>query len=105
MEQTTSALVSTVPHEPHAVSAHQLEHADWRGELLSACLCGAFGLAGAFTSGGTSLVLYVLAYLAGGWFSAQDVWALLKNRVVDVHFLMLLVAVGSASIGGWGEGA
>ena len=81
------------------------ENTEWRGELLSACLCGAFGLTGAFTAGPISTGAFVLSYLAGGWFSAQDVWQLLKKRVVDVHFLMLLVALGSASIGGWGEGA
>jgi Cd2+/Zn2+-exporting ATPase len=92
MEQTSCALSCAASAESHAVSAH--EHGDWRGELLSACLCGAFGVAGALASGSTSLALFVLAYLAGGWFSAQDVWALLKIRVVDVHFLMLLVAIG-----------
>ncbi len=105
MEQTTSAHVSPRPLEQHDDQAHAHEHADWRAELASAFLCGAFGLAGAFTSGQVSLAFFIVAYLAGGWFSAQDVWALLKKRVVDVHFLMLLVAAGSASIGGWGEGA
>jgi Cd2+/Zn2+-exporting ATPase len=62
-------------------------------------------LAGAFTSGRVSIAAFVVSYLAGGWFSAEDVWVLLKKRVVDVHFLMLLVAAGSASIGDWGEGA
>jgi Cd2+/Zn2+-exporting ATPase len=35
----------------------------------------------------------------------QDVWERLKKRAIDVHFLMLAVALGSASIGAWGEGA
>jgi Cd2+/Zn2+-exporting ATPase len=30
---------------------------------------------------------------------------LLQKRSLDVHFLMLAVAIGSASIGAWGEGA
>ena len=46
-----------------------------------------------------------LAYLAGGWFTAQEVWERLQKRAIDVHFLMLAVAAGSASIGAWGEGA
>jgi Cd2+/Zn2+-exporting ATPase len=45
-----------------------------------------------------------LAYLAGSWFAAQDVWERLQKRAIDVHFLMLAVALGSASIGAWGEG-
>ncbi len=51
------------------------------------------------------LPLYALAYLAGSWFTAQEVWERLAKRVLDVHFLMLAVAVGSASVGAWGEGA
>ena len=51
-----------------------------------------------------SVIGYVLAYLAGSWFTAQEVWERLRKRAIDVHFLMLAVAVGSASIGAWGEG-
>src|SRR5207247_2967550 len=32
-------------------------------------------------------------------------WERLLKRAIDVHFLMLAVAAGSASIGAWGEGA
>src|SRR5207245_7039013 len=48
---------------------------------------------------------YILAYLAGGWFTAHEVRERLRKRAIDVHFLMLAVAAGSASIGAWGEGA
>ena len=68
--------------------------------------CGGFGLAGYFlrhTPPGQ--FLYLLAYLAGGWFTAQEVLERLRERSIDVHFLMLAVAAGSASIGAWGEGA
>src|SRR4029079_11153172 len=51
-----------------------------------------------------SIIGYALAYLAGSWFTAQEVWERLQKRAVDVHFLMLAVAAGSASIGAWGEG-
>ena len=52
----------------------------------------------------SSVIGYVLAYVAGSWFTAQDVWEGLHKRTIDVHFLMLAVALGSASIGAWGEG-
>src|SRR5204863_3003448 len=52
-----------------------------------------------------SLFSYALAYLAGSWFTVQEVWERLLKRAIDVHFLMLAVAAGSASIGAWGEGA
>ena len=51
------------------------------------------------------MVSFIAAYLAGGWFPAEEVWERLQKRAIDVHFLMLAVAVGSASIGAWGEGA
>jgi len=49
--------------------------------------------------------LYVLAYVAGSWFTVHEIHELLQKRALDVHFLMLVVALGSASIGAWGEGA
>jgi Cd2+/Zn2+-exporting ATPase len=51
------------------------------------------------------LVAFIAAYLAGGFFPAEEVWERLQKRTIDVHFLMLLVAAGAACIGAWGEGA
>ena len=84
-----------------------VEHIDeWKAQLFAAVLCGAFGLAGYFTRGTAAAhYCFLLAYLAGGWFTAQEVWERLRQRAIDVHFLMLAVAIGSASIGAWGEGA
>jgi Cd2+/Zn2+-exporting ATPase len=42
--------------------------------------------------------------VSGSWYTVQEVWERLQKRAVDVHFLMLAVAAGSASIGAWGEG-
>src|SRR3989440_232937 len=87
-----------------------LEHADeineWRAQLVAAILCGAFGL-GAYLLRAYpwSVFGFLLAYLAGAWFTAHEVWERLQKRAIDVHFLMLAVAAGSASIGAWGEGA
>jgi Cd2+/Zn2+-exporting ATPase len=86
-----------------------LEHAEeaneWKSELVAAILCGIFGLgAWYFHAQPLSVIGYVLAYIAGSWFTAQDVWKRLRQRAIDVHFLMLAVALGSASIGAWGEG-
>src|SRR5258706_3761269 len=87
-----------------------LEHADeineWKAQLAAAILCGVCGLgAWFFRAHPYSLAGYMLAYLAGSWFTAQEVWERLQKRAIDVHFLMLAVAAGSAAIGGWGEGA
>jgi Cd2+/Zn2+-exporting ATPase len=89
-----------------------LEHAEemdeWKPQLLLAVLCGLCGLAGYFLAGRAppwAVPAYALAYLAGGWFAALEVWERLRQRAIDVHFLMLAVAFGSATIGAWGEGA
>jgi len=86
-----------------------LEHAEeieeWKPHLLAALLCGAFGLGAYFSqSAALSTGGFLLAYLSGGWYTAQEVWERLQKRTIDVHFLMLAVAAGSASIGAWGEG-
>src|ERR1043166_480601 len=87
-----------------------LEHADeineWKGQLVAAILCGAFGLGAYFLRAYPwSVIGFLLAYVAGAWFTAQEVWERLQKQAIDVHFLMLAVAAGSASIGAWGEGA
>jgi Cd2+/Zn2+-exporting ATPase len=79
---------------------------EWKPQLAAAGLCALFGLIGYLLKNPAwSLGAYVAAYLAGSWFTAQEVWKRLRQRAIDVHFLMLAVAVGSASIGAWGEGA
>ena len=81
-------------------------HADeWKWQLVAAVLCGALGLAGVAAPGPVKVVFYAAAYLAGGFFPAEEVWERLQKRTIDVHFLMLAVAIGAASIGAWGEGA
>ena len=87
-----------------------LEHVDeineWKGQMVAAVLCGVFGLgAFIFRAQPLSVIGFLLAYLAGSWFTAQEVWERFQKREIDVHFLMLAVAAGSASIGAWGEGA
>ncbi len=37
--------------------------------------------------------------------TAEEVWERLQKRAIDVHFLMIAVAVGAACIGAWAEGA
>jgi Cd2+/Zn2+-exporting ATPase len=90
-----------------------LEHVgeidEWKTQLAAAMLCGVFGLAGFFLgrfgNPSWSVVSFVAAYLTGGFYAAEEVWARFKKRTIDVHFLMLAVAAGAASIGAWAEGA
>jgi len=86
-----------------------LEHAgdidEWKLQLLAAFLCGVFGLAGFFLPAPFKVMAYVASCLAGAFYPAEEVWERLQKRTIDVHFLMLFVAAGAASIGAWGEGA
>ena len=91
----------------HADEDHDHHHADeWKLQLALALACGVFGLVAAYVVPAAWRVpVFVLSYLAGAWFPAEEVWERLRQRAIDVHFLMLAVAAGSASIGAWGEGA
>ncbi len=93
---------------PREIELLDEDHPDdeWKPQLAGAALCGLSGLAGwALEPGSWSVPAFLLAYLAGSWFTAREVWERLRERIIDVHFLMLAVAAGSASIGAWGEGA
>src|SRR5215469_11602423 len=92
----------------------EAEHIDehineWKPQLAAAIVCGVCGLAGYFLHRanlpGYSLMAFIAAYLAGGWYTAQEVWERLRERAIDVHFLMLAVAAGAACINAWAEGA
>ena len=86
---------------------HVEELDEWKPQLAAAILCGLCGLA-AFVLGKYPAVSssgFLMAYLAGSWYTAQEVWERLRKGSIDVHFLMLAVAVGSACIGALGEGA
>ena len=93
--------------EPRQVSLPE-DDADlneWKAQAVAAGVCALFGLAGYFTpQPGWSVPLYALACLAGAWFAAQEALAKLRTWTLDVHFLMLAVAAGSAAVGAWAEG-
>ena len=86
---------------------HIEEHInEWKTQLAAALLCGVFGLIARFLlTGHGSVAAYAFAYLAGGFYPAEEVWERLQKRTIDVHFLMIFVAAGAAGIGAWGEGA
>ena len=83
---------------------------DHRVMLWLAAICGAVTLASFFLSRAAvapivTVFLFVVAYVAGGWFTAQDVWLRLKARTVDIHFLMIAVAIGALFVHAATEGA
>ncbi|MDB6128980.1 MAG: zosA [Verrucomicrobiales bacterium] len=86
-------------HEHHA-------EGEWKWQLGAASLCGAAALISHFLLHGTMQTAgFLLAYICGSWFAAKEVFELLQKSKLDVHFLMLSVAFGSAAIGAWDEGA
>jgi Cd2+/Zn2+-exporting ATPase len=92
---------------PREIEIHDHEHGvdEWKMQMVAAVLCGVFGLAGYFLPAPFKIFFFVAAYIAGGFYPAEEVWERLQKRAIDVHFLMLAVAVGAASIGAWVEGA
>jgi len=50
-------------------------------------------------------VFYAIAYATGGFYSIQAAWDTLKRRQFDVNFLMIIAAVGAATVGQPREGA
>lgn len=88
------------------VEAHESE---WRELSVLATVCGVFGIAGYIVESVVpdrpwiAHALYLVGLLAGGYDAAKDSWENLKSLRLDIHFLMLAVAIGAVSIGAWGE--
>ena len=82
---------------------------EWRTLAVLAVVCGVAGIAGAIAervAPGTpwlARAFFIAGVIAGGWDAAVDTWENLRKREVDIHFLMLAVALGAMFIGAWGE--
>ncbi len=85
------------------------EDQEWRTLAVLAAICGVAGIAGFVAervAPDAPLVargFFIAGLLTGGWDAAVDTWANLKKREIDIHFLMLAVAIGATFIGAWGE--
>jgi Cd2+/Zn2+-exporting ATPase len=83
---------------------------DYRIMLGLAAVCGASALFGFFFGRAFFSPIFVgsffaVAYLTGGWFVAQDVWRGLRQHKIDIHFLMIAVALGAIFVNASAEGA
>lgn len=81
----------------------------WQILLISAAGCGLCTLAGIYFDRipglhNLSHASYAAAFLLGGWDAAVDAYDRLRRFTLDIHFLMLAVAIGAAAIGNWWEG-
>ncbi|HET9857151.1 MAG TPA: cation-translocating P-type ATPase [Chthoniobacterales bacterium] len=90
----------TPPATPH----------DYRIMLVLVSICGASTLSGFFFQraalpAALIVAAFTIAYGCGGWFAAHDVWRGLRQRKIDIQFLMIFVALGAAAVKAWTEGA
>jgi Cd2+/Zn2+-exporting ATPase len=96
---------------PEPDEIEERSRAEWQALAVQASVCGvalAVGfLAHRFSSVSQGVIIgcYTVSIIAGGWDAAKDAWQGLRERNIDVHFLMLAVALGAVAIGAWEEGA
>jgi Cd2+/Zn2+-exporting ATPase len=96
-------LPKIVPREI-GIDDHSVD--EWKPQIAAAILCGVLGLAAAFILPIQFKILgFIAAYIAGGFYPAEEVWERLQKRAIDVHFLMLFVAGVAAYLGAWAEGS
>jgi Cd2+/Zn2+-exporting ATPase len=97
---------------PEAEEMERRSEEEWRALAVQAAICG-LALGAAWLLQKTvpqvpaTLVrgIYTLSMVSGGWDAAKDAWEHLRERRLDVHFLMLAVAAGAVAVGAWEEGA
>ncbi len=94
---------------PEITAEPSPEDQEWRTLSVLAAICGTVGIAAVLVQHFLPSLpwlaksLFVVGLITGGWDAAVDTWANLKKREIDIHFLMLAVAVGAMFIGAWGE--
>lgn len=85
------------------------EEQEWRQLATFAAICGTAGVAGWLAATffpalpALAIACYAVGLVAGGWDAAVDSWGNLRKGEIDIHFLMVAVAVGAVFIGAWGE--
>jgi Cd2+/Zn2+-exporting ATPase len=90
--------------------ARAAEGPDYRVMLLLSGVCGITALAGYFLGRAEAMprlvvLVFAAAYVSGGWYAAREVFGELRHGTIDVHFLMLVVAIGVLFVNAWAEGA
>ncbi len=95
------------PSKPMARAGGSRATVDYRWMLALAALCGLGTLAGFLLEGffpHVATVLFLAAYLSGGWFASIQLAGELRRGIFDINLLMIVVAVGAAIVGAWAEG-
>jgi len=82
---------------------------EWKTLARFAIVCGAAGIAGGLAEHflpnlpWVAKAFFTAGLVAGGWDAVIDTVENLREGEIDIHFLMLAVAIGAVSIGAWGE--
>jgi Zn2+/Cd2+-exporting ATPase len=96
-------------HDEEHGHGHGHEEGEWKELTIFASVCAVFGVAGFVTGmmhlgpAWLSYVFYGIALVSGGYDAAIDSWANIKQGKLDIHFLMLAVALGAVFVGAWSE--
>lgn len=98
--------MESIKQQKYPLIENTKEHA----ELIAALASGVFiliaWLLGKNDLNTLSILVYVLAFIIGGFAKAKEgVEETIANKELNVEFLMILAAIGSAIIGYWTEGA
>lgn len=94
---------------PEITAEPRPEDQEWRLLAKLAGACAVLGLSGAVVDHAwpewvwLARGLYAGALIAGAWDAVIDTFENLRKGKIDIHFLMLIVAVGAVSIGAWSE--
>ncbi|MEN1938138.1 heavy metal translocating P-type ATPase [Paenibacillus sp. 102] len=102
--------IKTLPSKNNMSNPSWIRSFQKHYELIFAILSGVFILSGwLFTKNEattTGIVLYILAYIIGGYAKAKEgIEDTLEEKELNVEMLMLFAAIGAAIIGYWAEGA
>ncbi|CAN5388508.1 metal-transporting ATPase PfeT [soil metagenome] len=96
---------------PEPEELEQASDDEWKALAFQASICGLALAAGFATSHLASappwlaIAFYLVSLVAGAWDAAIDAFAKIRKGQLDIHFLMLAVAIGAVAIGAWTEGA
>lgn len=112
-KKRTPAELTEAGRKP-AGKEHEHEHGGLLGErteLVFAALCGGLLLIGWLLSSFTDILpwvpwsLHLAAYFFGGFFTFREAIENIRAYRYEIDFLMLVAAIGAATLGEWAEGA
>jgi len=101
--------LSTIKQNEYSQEEFDITFLQKHGELIAALIAGGLTLFAYLTEhshSALSVALYILAFCIGGYAKAKEgIEDTIAEKQLNVEMLMIIAAVGSASIGYWTEGA